>query len=69
MKIGDYIVLGLSFLLAAASTADYVMNNYWEGFAFMLGYFMGGFVVVAVIGYLVLFAYRYVNEHYFIVKK
>jgi Na+/melibiose symporter-like transporter len=65
MSIGDYIVLGLSALLAFLSLLDEVDTAGFKGSAYSFGFFVGGFLFCAIVGYICLFTFRYVREHHF----
>jgi threonine/homoserine/homoserine lactone efflux protein len=64
MQFGDYLVMIISGLLTFVVVADTISRDGFQGFAYTLGMCIGAFLVYAIIGFVLLFAFRYVRDHY-----
>ncbi len=64
MKLGDYIVLVLATILSIIAAMDNIDVNGFEGYSFTFGFILGGFILYAAIGFILLFAFRYIREHF-----
>jgi uncharacterized membrane protein YedE/YeeE len=65
MSIGDYIVIIISIICGISGVMDVVSQEGFQGYAFTSGMLIGSILGWLIVGYIGLFAFRYVREHFF----